>query len=109
MLTGKSTMHLNTDPQVKQKRKTYLYKAFLLILVLPVFAPARAQVESCNVIWDSSSRDSWGSMPAGNGDIGANVWVNPDGEIHFYISKTDAFSENGRLLKIGKPYACADP
>ena len=76
--------------------------SILLLLLLLVFALARAQVESCNVIWDSSSRDSWGSMPAGNGDIGANVWVNPDGEIQFYISKTDAFSENGRLLKIGK-------
>lgn len=41
-------------------------------------------------------------MPIGNGDVGANVWVSPDGVLHYYISKTDAFSENGRLLKIGK-------
>jgi hypothetical protein len=41
-------------------------------------------------------------MPIGNGEIGANFWITPNGEIHFYISKTDAWSENGRLLKIGK-------
>lgn len=60
------------------------------------------KLTECNVIWDSQSTDSWGSMPIGNGDIGANVWVNPNGELEFYISKTDAWSENGRLLKIGK-------
>ena len=58
--------------------------------------------EKYNVIWDSQSKDSWGSMPVGNGDIGANVWVTADGELQFFISKTDAFSENARLLKIGK-------
>ena len=62
----------------------------------------RQKYEKYNVIWDSQSKDSWGSMPAGNGDIGANVWVTADGELQFFISKTDAFSENARLLKIGK-------
>jgi hypothetical protein len=61
-----------------------------------------SSIEDYNVIWDSPSNDSWASMPIGNGDIGSNVWVSPDGVLHFYISKTDAFSENGRLLKIGK-------
>ena len=62
----------------------------------------KQKYEKYNVIWDSQSKDSWGSMPAGNGDIGANVWVTADGELQFFISKTDAFSENARLLKIGK-------
>jgi len=55
-----------------------------------------------NIVWNSPSESSWGSMPIGNGDIGSNVWVTPDGVLHYYISKTDAFSENGRLLKVGK-------
>jgi len=41
-------------------------------------------------------------MPIGNGDIGANVWVTPDGTLHLLLSKTDSHSEIGRLLKIGK-------
>lgn len=55
-----------------------------------------------NVVWNSPSADFNGSMPIGNGDIGANVWVQDDGDLLFYISKTDAWSENARLLKLGK-------
>lgn len=55
-----------------------------------------------NVVWNSPSLNSMGSMPAGNGDIGINLWVEENGDLLFYLSKTDAWSENGRLLKIGK-------
>jgi len=41
-------------------------------------------------------------MPLGNGDIGLNVWVERSGDILFYISKSDAWCENGRLLKLGR-------
>ena len=41
-------------------------------------------------------------MPIGNGDIGLNVWVEENGDLLFYISKTDAWSGNGRLLKLGR-------
>ena len=39
---------------------------------------------------------------AGNGDIGINLWIEKNGDLLFYLSKTDAWSENARLLKIGK-------
>lgn len=55
-----------------------------------------------NIVWDSPSKDSSGSMPIGNGDIGLNAWVEEDGDLLFYIGKTDAWSENGRLLKLGR-------
>ncbi|MDQ1256000.1 MAG: hypothetical protein QG656_595, partial [Candidatus Hydrogenedentes bacterium] len=55
-----------------------------------------------NVTWDSPSKDSSGSMPLGNGDIGINLWVEENGDILFYLSKTDAWSENARLLKLGR-------
>lgn len=75
---------------------------FLLVLLVFLSFQLDAQIKNYNVIWDTPSEDSWGSMPIGNGDIGANIWVSPQGEINFYISKTDSWSENGRLLKIGK-------
>jgi hypothetical protein len=59
-------------------------------------------LDDCNVIWDSPSKNSLGSMPAGNGDIGINLWVEENGDLLFYLSKTDAWSENARLLKLGK-------
>lgn len=74
----------------------------LLFLVVSCSPKQENKPDEYNVVWDTQSADSWGSMPIGNGDIGANVWVNPKGELEFYISKTDAWSENGRLLKIGK-------
>lgn len=55
-----------------------------------------------NVTWSTPSRDSSGSMPLGNGDIGLNVWIEPNGDLRFYIAKSDAWSEVGRLLKIGR-------
>jgi len=41
-------------------------------------------------------------MPLGNGDIGVDAWIEEGGDLLFYIGKTDAWSENGRLLKVGK-------
>ena len=55
-----------------------------------------------NVLWDSPSANSLGSMPAGNGDIGISLWIEENGDLLFYLSKTDAWSENARLLKLGK-------
>ncbi|TLS51283.1 hypothetical protein FE782_16275 [Paenibacillus antri] len=61
-----------------------------------------AWVRRYNVSWDSPSAGAVGSMPIGNGDIGLNVWAEEDGDLLFYIGKTDAWSETGRLLKLGK-------
>lgn len=58
--------------------------------------------DRANVTWDSPSQNSLGSMPIGNGDIGANVWVDPSGDLLLLLSKTDAFDEFNRLLKIGR-------
>jgi hypothetical protein len=41
-------------------------------------------------------------MPLGNGDIGLNVWVEENGDLLFYIGKTDAWCENARLLKLAR-------
>jgi len=62
-----------------------------------------------NFIWDSPSADSAGSMPLGNGDLSANVWVQRDGRIRFYLGKTDAWDELGRLVKVGAFDICLMP
>jgi hypothetical protein len=43
-------------------------------------------------------------MPLGNGDLGLNVWSEPNGDVVFYVSKTDAWSEanNTELVKLGR-------
>jgi alpha-L-fucosidase 2 len=59
-------------------------------------------LDQYNVVWDTPSKDSSGSMPIGNGDIGLNVWVEENGDLLFYISKTDAWNENCHLLKLAR-------
>jgi alpha-L-fucosidase 2 len=88
----------------------------IVLLVLSVlllndsksFAQA-TNLEKYNVTWDSPGMNSAGSMPIGNGDIGVNLWVEEKGDLVFYISKTDAWDENGRLCKIGKVRVKFDP
>jgi alpha-L-fucosidase 2 len=67
------------------------------------------RLEKYNVIWESPSKDHHGSMPIGNGDIGLNVWVEENGDICFYIGKTDSWGDNGRLLKVGKVRVTCEP
>ena len=55
-----------------------------------------------NVVWTTPSKNSSGSMPLGNGDIGLNVWVEEGGDLLLYVGKTDSWDENGRLLKLGR-------
>jgi hypothetical protein len=65
-----------------------------------------ALLDRCNVAWDTPANSSADSMPLGNGDIGLNVWVEKSGDLLFYISKTDAWSDNpvgeNGLIKLGR-------
>jgi len=75
---------------------------FLFLLNVIIAHGAQKSPVNHNVLWETPSQDENGSMPIGNGDIGANVWVEENGDFLFYISKTDAISENAVLLKLGK-------
>jgi len=62
-----------------------------------------------NVIWDSPSADEGGSMPLGNGSTGLNAWIEPNGDLLFYISRTDSWGGDGKLLKLGRVRITLDP
>ena len=101
---------------MKQKRKTSMVMLTCLAamwLSLPAMAQAAGAtsdpLDTCNVVWDSPSLNAHGSMPLGNGDVGINAWVEPSGDLVFYVSKTDAWDENGRLCKIGRVRVKFDP
>lgn len=84
------------------------YARYLVVLLIfvcigtSVPADNSQPVSQYNVHWRTPSVNSSGSMPLGNGDIGLNVWVEEGGDLLFYISKTDAWSENAQLLKLGR-------
>ena len=68
-------------------------------------ATAEALAEA-DVVWDSPSADEMGSMPAGNGDVAASLWVESNGDVIFYLAKNDAFSDHPAglrgLVKLGR-------
>lgn len=59
-------------------------------------------VNDYSVVWDSPSENASGAMPIGNGEVGANVWMEENGNLLFYLSRTDAWSENSSLYKLGR-------
>ena len=65
-------------------------------------AAAPEELSHYNVVWDTPSHNAAGSMPIGNGEVGLNLWVEEDGDLLFYVSRTDAWSEICRLLKLGR-------
>lgn len=64
--------------------------------------PAPAELDRCNVVWTTPGKDAADSMPLGNGEVGINLWVEQNGDLHFYISRSDSLSEVSRLLKVGE-------
>ena len=66
-----------------------------------------------DVMWNQPGGGPEASMPLGNGDIALNLWTGPNGDLSFYISKTDAWGTDTRdndewnktggvLMKLGK-------
>lgn len=75
---------------------------WLLALAFSLLAARAQNLDDCNLTWSSPSADSFGSMPLGNGDVGANVWVEPGGDLLFYVSKVDAYDSAHQLKKLGR-------
>ena len=88
--------------------RVFINQTVLIVMLFSAFSvqAQKSEIENIiinsNVVWNSQSENSLGSMPAGNGYIGINLWVEKNGDLLFYLSKTDTWSENGRLLKVGK-------
>lgn len=100
---------MKTDEQFTSRRGFLKAAAALPVafvidpsLLMQTVTGASARLDRLNVIWESPSTDSFGSMPLGNGDVGANVWVEKNGDLLFYISKVDAFDADHLLHKLGR-------
>ena len=78
-----------------------IIRLILALLLLGAGAFAQ-QLADYNLTWTSPSTDSFGSMPLGNGDVGANVWVEPNGDWLCYVSKVDAYDAGHVLKKLGR-------
>ncbi len=97
---------------------SYLVAAVCLALVIQGIAVAAdfdlgPLLDGCNVSWNIPGPSSQQSMPVGNGDIGLNVWVEPSGDLGFYIGKTDSWGEQNQgprgLMKVGGGHIAITP
>ena len=80
-----------------------------MVLAISGIARAGYWTDPYDVVWTTPSKDSAGSMPLGNGEVGINLWVEENGDLNFYISRSDSFSEIGRLLKVGQVRVAITP
>ncbi len=83
--------------------------------------PVDTLLNAYNISWNSPGPGPEESMPLGNGDIGLNVWVEKNGDLVFYISKTDAWGgeldaqkdpwmkQGGVLMKLGAVRVSVNP
>jgi len=78
--------------------------SFLLIVFSTSIVQAQSSksVAAYDVVWNSLGKNENSSMPLGNGDVALNVWTEQNGDIILLIAKSDAWSENGQLLKLGR-------
>ena len=103
------TIHSNGSPSHESTMKTATLATTVLLFCASAAAisaqpggdPDQDRTKPCNVVWTTPSHDATGSMPLGNGQMGINLWVEEDGDLRFYISRTDSLSEASRLLKVG--------
>jgi len=54
-----------------------------------------------DVLWESQSKNSAGSMPVGGGDTGCNVWVEKD-ELFVYFQRSGIHDEFNGFPKLGR-------
>jgi hypothetical protein len=90
-----------------------------VLKIVPLINPLDPAValDACNTVWTSPSQNDTGAMPLGNGEVGLMLWVEADGDLQFYIGRTDSRTELDRLVKLGKvrlrfspnPFASGQP
>ncbi|MDN3580736.1 DUF5703 domain-containing protein [Mucilaginibacter flavus] len=107
-------------------KRTFLSGLLLFFCVTALHASTKQKtfftdtaLNKYNVSWSTPGPGSAQSMPLGNGDIGLNVWVEKNGDLVFYISKTDAWSsdpqadewmnQGGVLSKLGEVRISVNP
>jgi hypothetical protein len=96
------------DPAGKRYQFTQV-KSHLTIALLTLCVSASAKqnvlenfVSENDVTWATLGTNENDSMPIGNGDIVANVWTEQTGDLVLLVAKADAWTELGKLVKLGR-------
>ncbi len=78
--------------------------ACLCAVLLPRLSTAAENSFSAesDVAWTTLGTNENDSMPIGNGDLAANVWTEPNGDVLLLVAKADAWTELGKIVKLGR-------
>jgi alpha-L-fucosidase 2 len=84
--------------------KSFFFYLLMLAGVLTLHAAPDGYrfVRDYDVTWKSPGTNENDSMPLGNGDIAANVWTEQNGDLVLLLAKADAWTELGKLVKLGR-------
>ncbi len=84
------------------KKMIMFFSVIVIFSNTSVFSQSIQEISKYNVEWNTPSDNSYGAMPLGNGSEGVNSWVEPNGDLQFYISGTDFFGDDQFNIKQGK-------
>src|SRR6266705_5698368 len=82
--------------------KTKIVSFIFMLAAMALPAQQNHFAAANNVTWHSLGTNENDSMPLGNGNVALNVWTEQNGDIVLLLAKSDAWSENGQLLKPGR-------
>lgn len=60
-----------------------------------------SRVKKCNITYSILGKSDRSAMPLGNGELCTSVWTDGNGDICFYLSRSDALTELDRTVKLG--------
>jgi len=86
---------------------SFLFLAFFSISTISMRGQGVASggnpfIAQNDVTWTTLGNDENDSLPIGNGDIAANVWTEQNGDLVLLVAKADAWTELGKLVKLGR-------
>lgn len=91
--------------------RTFLILLFLAASALHLCAAEDGFdfIRGYDVTWNSLGTNENDSMPIGNGNLAANVWTEQNGDVVILLAKADAWTELGKLVKLGRLRIQLDP
>ena len=112
--TSKDSVHvlMPADAAASVRRRLAVPAPTLLEVALgndrSAVSPGPRPHEALVLAYDTPG-DASTALPLGNGQTGVSAWVEPNGDLVFFISRTDAWGPQSRLLKVGKVRVTMDP
>ncbi|HEX3720996.1 MAG TPA: DUF5703 domain-containing protein [Verrucomicrobiae bacterium] len=83
--------------------------SLILLALFSVCAAAQNSSAASNpfiaendVVWTTLGTNENDSMPLGNGNLAANVWTEQNGALVLLVAKSDAWTELGKMVKLGR-------